>query len=52
MAAQTANDEKTTESWPRPGRLRTWTNEGLEKGSLPEEDVSGRVSRRIHAIRW
>jgi hypothetical protein len=28
------------------------TSEESEKGSLPEEDVSGRVSHRIHAIRW
>jgi hypothetical protein len=53
LAAKTARDERTTESWLQPGRLRLLRPaKGLEKGSLPEEDASGCVNRCIHAIRW
>jgi hypothetical protein len=51
---QRRRDSRKTELRAGPGRGDSGrgTSEGLEKSSLPEEDVSGRVSCRIHAIRW
>jgi hypothetical protein len=52
LAAKTASCEKTNRELAPAGETPVAeTSEGLEKSSLPEEDVLGRVSRCIHAIR-